>query len=267
MSEDLILKKLDITDLKNLIDLQDKIIADLKEDEQHFILHRTASDFLNALESDSTYVFGLYDGDRLVSQSILSLPKNGDKREISEFLSERKNSELAVYKAVLVDPAYRGRGLMKRMLRTREEAAIMNGRNTAITQIAADNPASWVNALRYGMQITQVGTDPEDGAKVIYLQKRLDGKKEPLLDMAQSFAMPLGQDIHKHVQILFNKMQKLSAEGWVATNLIMDKSGFKLMWHPLEKVSHLKEIAVKKTEPQQTHFTMQNQYGTAHFQR
>ena len=70
-NNELLLKKLDIKDLKSLIDLQDKIIADLKDDEQHFILHRTASDFLNALESDSMYVFGLYDGDRLVSQSIL----------------------------------------------------------------------------------------------------------------------------------------------------------------------------------------------------
>ena len=139
---ELTLKKLDITDLKSLIDLQDKIIADLKPDEQHFILHRTASDFLNALESPSMYVFGLYDNERLVSQSILSLPQNNEKREIAEFLSDIPNDELAVYKAVLVDPEYRGRGLMKRMLRIREDAAILNNRRIAITQIAADNSDS-----------------------------------------------------------------------------------------------------------------------------
>lgn len=229
---ELVLKKLDITDLKSLIDLQDKIIAGFKPDEQHFILHRTASDFLNALESPSTYVFGLYDGNRLVSQSILSLPKDNENREISEFLSENLNSELAVYKAVLVDPQYRGRGLMKRMLRTREEAAILNGRTIAITQIAADNPASWINALQYGMQITKVGYDPEDNAKVIYLQKRLDGRTEPKLNMDKEYALLLGKDIHHQVPILFNKMQKLFEEGWVATDLKLEKNEFKLIWHP-----------------------------------
>ena len=236
-NNELLLKKLDIKDLKSLIDLQDKIIADLKDDEQHFILHRTASDFLNALESDSMYVFGLYDGDRLVSQSILSLPQDNDKREISEFLSNEKNSDLAVYKAVLVDPEYRGRGLMKRMLQIREDAAILNGRRIAITQIAADNPASWINALRYGMQITKVGFDPDDNAKVIYLQKNLDGQKEPKLNMQQEYSMSLGKDIHHQVPVLFNKMQKLSQDGWVATNIKIDKNddSFRLDWHPMIK--------------------------------
>lgn len=249
-NSELTLKKLDITDLKNLIDLQDKIVADLKPDEQHFILHRTASDFLNALESPSMYVFGLYDKKKLVSQSILSLPKNGEKREISEFLSNIPNSELAVYKAVLVDPEYRGRGLMKRMLRTREDAAILNNRRIAITQIAADNPASWVNALRYGMQITKVGFDPEDQAEVIYLQKRLDGIIEPKLNMEQKYAMTLGTNIHRQVPILFNKMQKLSSEGWVATDLVLENDDFKLIWHPLEtsaKRSHSFDLQQTKS--------------------
>ena len=232
---ELTLKKLDITDLKSLIDLQNKIILDLKEDEQHFILHRTASDFLNALESDSTYVFGLYDGDCLVSQSILSLPKDNETREIPEFLSDVPNSKLAVYKAVLVDPKYRGRGLMKKMLRIREETSIMNGRNIAISQIAADNPASWINALRYGMQITRVGYDPEDHAKVVYLQKRLDGKMDPKINLQKKYALSLGKDIHNQVPVLFNKLQKLSSDGWIGTDLCIDDGNFKLMWHPLEQ--------------------------------
>lgn len=228
-NKELILKKLDITDLKNLIDLQDKIIADLKPDEQHFILHRTASEFLKALENKSTYVFGLYDGERLVSQSILSLPQDNEKRELSEFAGEFKNSEIAIYKAVLVDPEYRGMGLMKTMLKTRERTAQMNGRHTAITQIAADNPASWVNAIQYGMQITKVGLDPEDDAKVIYLQKRLDGKIDPILNMDECSFMHLGNDVHKKVPILFNKMQEWSKRGLVGT--VWDKENNVIIWN------------------------------------
>ena len=236
-NHELTLKKLDITDLKNLIDLQDKIISDLRTDEQHFILHRTASDFLNALSSSSTYVFGLYDGDKLVSQSILSLPQDNEERELPEFLSERKNSEIAIYKAVLVDPQYRGRGLMKRMLQIREDTAVLNGRKIAITQIAADNPASWINALQYGMQVTKVGLDPIDNAEVIYLQKRLDGKIEPRLNTQKTFPMLLGKDIHHQVPILFHKMQKLSADGWVATSLTKEKNGYRLIWNPIEETA------------------------------
>jgi len=232
---ELTLKKLDITDLKSLIDLQDKIISGFKEDEQHFILHRTASDFLNALKSDSMFVFGLYDGEQLVSQSILSLPKDNETREIPEFLSDVPNSKLAVYKAVLVDPKYRGRGLMKRMLRIREETSIINGREIAISQIAADNPASWINALKYGMQITKVGYDPDDNAKVIYLQKRLDGNDSLKVNFNKTYALPLGKNIHNQIPILFNKLQKLSNEGWVGTDLQIENGDFKLIWHPLEQ--------------------------------
>lgn len=234
-STELTLKKLDITDLKSLIDLQDKIISGFKEDEQHFILHRTASDFLNALESDSMFVFGLYDGQQLVSQSILSLPKDNEIREIPEFLDDVPNSKLAVYKAVLVDPKYRGRGLMKRMLRIREETSIINGREIAISQIAADNPASWINALRYGMQITKVGYDPDDNAKVIYLQKRLNGKDFLKVDLNKTYALSLGKNIHNQIPVLFNKLQKLSNEGWIGTDLLIENGDFKLIWHPLEK--------------------------------
>lgn len=219
-NKELTLKKLEMSsqDLKNLIDLQDKIIKDLKPDEQHFILHRTIDDFSKSLSCGYMHVFGLYDGERLVSQSILSLPTDDVQREIPEFGGELKNSEIAVFKAVLVDPEYRGHGLMKKMLNIRENVAIASGRKMAITQIAADNPASWVNAMQYGMQITKVAPDPEDGAKVIYLQKRLDGKTDPKISNRKTYKMYLGQDVHKNVPALFNKMMQLSAQGMVGTS-------------------------------------------------
>lgn len=236
----LTLKKLEMNtaDLRSLLDLQDKIIAGFKPDEQHFILHRTIDDFSNALKSDHMYVFGLYDGDRLVSQSILSLPGDHDTRELSEYASDYKNSELAVYKAVLVDPEYRGRGLMKQMLRIREQVAAEHGRKIAITQIAADNPASWVNAIQYGMQITKVGYDPEDGAKVIYLQKNLEARPGASHPQTQGYSLSLGSDVHKNVPALFNKMMKLSEEGMIGTT--WDKQTNSIIWYPSAGVSQNK---------------------------
>ncbi|MBQ8661009.1 MAG: GNAT family N-acetyltransferase [Alphaproteobacteria bacterium] len=236
----LTLKKLEMNtaDLRSLLDLQDKIIAGFKPDEQHFILHRTIDDFSNALKSDHMYVFGLYDGDRLVSQSILSLPGDRDTRDLPEFAGEYKNSELAVFKAVLVDPEYRGRGLMKQMLKIREQVAAEHGRKIAITQIAADNPASWVNAIQYGMQITKVGFDPEDNAKVIYLQKRLDGKA-PIPSEQNAYRLSLGSDVHKNVPALFNKMMKLSAAGMIGS--AWDKQNNQIIWYPSATAARIKK--------------------------
>ncbi len=233
-------------DLHSLVDLQDKIIAGFKPDEQHFILHRTLDDFSNALKSDHMYVFGLFDKNRLVSQSILSLPGNNDKRELEEFAFQRPNEDLAVYKAVLVDPQYRGRGLMKRMLKIREEVAISAGRKLAITQIAADNPASWVNAIQYGMNIARVDYDPEDNAKVIYLQKSLDGSTDYNLDMSRPYVLSLGTDVHKNVPILFNKMMKLSNDGFVGTG--WDKDNNSIVWYPRVEIRQPIDMMLKSDE-------------------
>ena len=226
--------KMNTADLRSLLDLQDKIIAGFKPDEQHFILHRTIDDFSNALKSNHMHVFGLYDNDRLVSQSILSLPDDDSPRDLLEYAGEYKNSELAVFKAVLVDPDYRGHGLMKQMLRIREQVAAEHGRKLAITQIAADNPASWVNAIQYGMRITKVGFDPEDNAKVIYLQKRLNAKAEPLPERG-AFRLALGRDVHKNVPALFNKMMMLSERGFIGAQ--WDKQNNCIIWYPSSPIS------------------------------
>ena len=184
---------------------------------------------MQALESPSTCVFGLFDGKKLVSQSILSLPKEDEERELAEFLPDHSNSELAIYKAVLVDSEYRGHGLMKRMLQIREDTAILNNRSIAITQIAADNPASWINALRHGMQITKVGFDPYDQAEVIYLQKKIgQSTTEQNAYAGSTYSMKLGSNIHMQVPLLFNKMQELSKRGMIGVS--WDAQNNALIW-------------------------------------
>ena len=61
--------------------------------------------------------------------------------------------------------------------------------------------------------------------------------------------MPLGNDIHHQVPVIFNKMQKLSLDGWVATDIRIDDSGFKLIWHLKEGIQKSKTRA-KSTQQQ-----------------
>jgi len=225
------IKELTPKDLANLLKLQDKIIGNFAEDEQHFILKRTAEDFLKAINSDHSFVLGMYDveGKNLISQSILSLPKDDEERDIPEYCSHYKNSDIAVFKAVMVDPDYRGNKIMGRMLKLREDIAKINKRSIAISQIAADNPSSWINALRSGMKVTKVGLDPEDDAKVVYLKKALNNDEVVKYNKNDSYNLDLSGDVHKKANIVFNKMVNLSNKGYIG--LDWDKENHSIKWY------------------------------------
>ena len=127
MSKKLEVKELNIENLADVLKLQDKIIAGLKEDEKHFILKRSVEDFMHALNSENTHMIGVFDGDKLVAQSIFDFPQNGQRRDMPEFASNIVNDDLVIYKATLVDVDYRGLGLMRELLAYRENA-IFQGR-------------------------------------------------------------------------------------------------------------------------------------------
>ena len=169
----LTLKKLDIANLQDVMSLQTRIISNLHPDEQHFILHRTEKDYLKSLSGTSSNMLGVFDNDKLIAQIIYALPQNGEQRDMPEFKSDIPNNELVIYEAILVDSSYRGGSLMKKMLEYIEENLIDENRTHSIIQIAIDNPASWINALKHGMSITKVDKDPADGVKVIYLEKEI----------------------------------------------------------------------------------------------
>ena len=228
----LTVKKLDISHLADVMHLQEKIIQGLHPDEQHFILHRTAEDYMKCVEGKSDNMLGVFDENKLIAQAVFKLPHNEEQRDMPEFKSEMENKDLVIYEAILVDPAYRGASLMKRMLEYIEAHAIDQGRTHAIIQIAVDNPASWINALHYGMSITKVDLDPEDNAKVIYLEKAISHKPSPSVRPANNnadvYSMYLGDNIHTKIPTLFNKMQYLIQSGYKGTSL--NKETKSLIW-------------------------------------
>ena len=233
MSYKLKIKDLNIEHLADVLKLQDKIIAGLHEDEKHFILKRSVEDFMKALDSETTHMVGVFDGDKLVAQSIFEFPKNGQKRDLEEFAYDVVNDDLVIYKATLVDMDYRGQGLMSSLLDYREKKAKQAGKKVAINQIAIDNPASWINALKNGMSIRKIDNDPEDGAKVLYLQKELDKQYDEAVDEKNEFSMYIGKDIHKEIPALFNKMRYFVAKGYRGIKL--DKQTNSIVWAKSEE--------------------------------
>ncbi|MDR1694052.1 MAG: GNAT family N-acetyltransferase [Lactobacillaceae bacterium] len=226
--KELKIKKLNINDLDSMVVLQKKINDNLAEDEKHFILPKSRQEFYKALKNDNYFIAGVFDGEKLVAQSTLGLPKDNEKRDLSEFAGDYSNSEIAIYKTIIVDPEYRKHGLMKHMLEYFETLDEVKERKLAIIQIAADNPASWINAMKHGMEITKVSEDPDDSAQVLYLQKSIDGTPVKNIDYNNGYKLSLGSDIHKNAPVLFNKMCKLS-ETMVGGK--WDKESKSIVWY------------------------------------
>ncbi len=231
----LIVKKLNTTNLQDVMHLQERIISGLHPDEQHFILHRTEGDYLKSLEGTSSNMLGVFDADKLIAQVVYGTPQDNEPRDMPEFKTNTPNSNLVIYEAILVDPAYRGSSLMKKMLEYIETNAIDEGRKHSIIQIAVDNPASWINALHHGMSITKVDLDPSDGVKVIYLEKEIKSeknKKHYIQDNKKTYSMYLGENIHKKIPSLFMKMQYLISKGYKGVSL--NKETQSLIWQQEE---------------------------------
>lgn len=245
----LTIKKLDGSNLQDVMYLQQKIIVGLHPDEQHFILHRTESDYMKSLNGTDSNMLGVFDGDELIAQTVYATPQNDQTRDMPEFKSNIPNENLVIYEAILVDPAYRGSSLMKKMLEYIENNAIDSSRTHAIIQIAVDNPASWINALHHGMAITKVDLDPSDGVKVIYLEKNIKSEESSLFiqDNKKTYSMFLGENIHKKIPSLFMKMQHLISKGYHGISL--DKEKQSLIWQKDEFQTNIMDfgfIAKKK---------------------
>lgn len=239
-------RKLNSQNLKDVMQLQQKIIAGLHPDEQHFILHRTAKEYEKTLNGTSTNMLGVFDGGTLIAQAVYNMPEAGETRDMPEFKTHTPNEDLVIYEAILVDPAYRGSSLMKKMLGYIEEHAVDSGRKHSIIQIAVDNPASWINALHHGMSITKVDLDPYDGVKVIYLEKeiRRETPKILLQDNNKTYSMYLGSNIHQKIPSLFMKMQYLISKGYHGVSL--NKETQCLIWQKEEAVNILNLTAQMK---------------------
>ncbi|MDD4557076.1 MAG: hypothetical protein PHE89_07125 [Alphaproteobacteria bacterium] len=203
-------KRLKPENIHDVVALQETIVQNLHPDEQHFIIKKSEQDFMKTLKNDNNYVLGVYDHDKLVAQSILSLPQNYQEREMPEYEGNHQNEDIAIYKSILVNPHYRKHGLMKKMLETFETLDSVKQRKVALIQIAVDNPASWINAMKHGMHISKVAHDPEDDAMVIYLKKDLQKKQDAKESAKGDYHLKIDDKILHHPEILFQKMQKLS---------------------------------------------------------
>ena len=208
-------KPLTVGDLPAIMALQQKIIDALPPHQKDFIIGRTPDDFKHLLTPPSG-LYGCFDGDKLVAQMAYDLPTTRHVGTYPEFKPNIGAEKLIVFEAILVDPAYRGHGLMQRMLaKVGDMLHEQNPKRTyAIMQIASANLASWKSALHDGMNITKVAKDPQDGTPCFYLEKNMKFSKTSMATPA--FYVNL-ENYPPQSPAFFQYMRTLYKHGYIGT--------------------------------------------------
>jgi len=221
------LKPLTLQDLPAIITLQGKILEALPPHQKDFVVHRSEEDFKKLLTQPSG-LYGCFDGDKLIAQMAYDLPLGRHAGTYPEFKSTVPAKKLIVFEAILVDPAYRGHGLMQRMLaKVGDMLHEQNPERTyAIMQIASANLASWKSALHDGMNITKVAKDPQDGTPCFYLEKNMKFSKTSMA--TPTFYVNL-ENYPPQSPLFFQYMRTLYKHGYIGTGYDKKLNGITLM--------------------------------------
>ncbi len=180
--------------------LQNDIAKALEEEENsNFIVPKTKEQFERNID-DKGRMIGIFvekeDGaERLIAQSVLSLPKDGMENNLCDFKPPYKNSEIALLESGAVHPEFRGNGLQAKMVDMRAKIAKKIGRKQLYSEIAKNNIYSWSVLLKYNMVLVSAGVDASDGCELYYAHKDLtkdDMKKNQYKKvlMANPFEFP-----------------------------------------------------------------------------
>lgn len=158
-----------------MIALQDKILADLPKDKQHYIVRKTEDAFAK-FTSGPYHAIGYLAHGQLVAQALVAFVHPDDKArhltespEAMQIIKSRK--PYGVLEGILVCPEHRQQQLMKNMVNSGIGLLrIKNHTLPVYSEVAQGNEASRKGFERNKFQIIASGEDPDDGCKLWYMQ-------------------------------------------------------------------------------------------------
>lgn len=177
-----------------------------KENHLNFIVPKTREQFEKKID-DSGRMVGVFikksDGsEKLIAQSVLSLPKDGSEHGLCDYNPPYKNSEIALLESGAVHPEFRGNGLQAKMVDMRAKIAKKMGRKHLYSEVAKDNKYSWGVLINYNMILKAAGVDKSDGCELYYAHKDLT--KEDVLKDKYNMALMVNP-----MEYPFEKQKKL----------------------------------------------------------
>lgn len=163
-----------------IMDLQDRVYKDLKEEDKNFIVLKSREFFENHLNGGHP-IIGVISGDKVIAQSVIRIPNAKDpKTGMSDMphLSDMPIDSITVIQGVLCDPEHRGNKLMQSMVSHWLSWAGQCGRSNAVAEIEIRNHHSWSVFLEAGLWLVSIGYDKSDGSTVYNVHQELpeDGK-------------------------------------------------------------------------------------------
>ena len=154
--------------------------------EQSFLIPKSAAE-LSGNTIQPNYVTGLLNSaNRLVGVGFLRLINSGSTtfltptsstRQLNDHLDRLPYGYAAVIGTVMVDPEYRQRGLMSRMLSDLLVAAQDRKVTELYSEVATLNQASAKGFLHHGFRCVAEGQDPDDGTPLQFYHLRLSNRR------------------------------------------------------------------------------------------
>jgi GNAT superfamily N-acetyltransferase len=163
-------------DLPSLLDLQSRVVADLKsKNKLHYIVPRTADYFKEHLSSPHK-IIGLKDNGVFIAQAIYHNKKSfiaKDDIGLKHLARIQHNDSISILQGALVDPDFQGQGLMKKIIEHWMLWAQNNGYHHALARTEVSHKASQNSFFHHGFDIVDTIIDARDGASVHVLYRSL----------------------------------------------------------------------------------------------
>ena len=159
------------SDLSALIRLRDEVLQSLpvedmyvrEADEMHFLLSHLGVSAIGQsgkqCQGGGGVTLGIFDREHLVAYGMLGLPGGNDPDHLGCFLdlSPEVRARTAYLTSCMVDPAYRGRSLQRRLLAARMSLAQTMGKTFCVAMVSLHNEVSRRNMMQQGLRVSWVG--------------------------------------------------------------------------------------------------------------
>jgi ribosomal protein S18 acetylase RimI-like enzyme len=151
-----------------ILSLQDQVYAGLSQQERAYLLPKDRAFFEKHFLSGNI-VLGVVHNNQLIAQSIIVNPTDENPKSgmTDLHMKQVRPQDMSVLQGVVVDPNFRGNGLMSIMVAAWTVAAAQMGRKSAVAEVAAGNHYSWAVFLKEGLCIQSIGEDKSDNT-VLY---------------------------------------------------------------------------------------------------
>ena len=165
-----------VDDLEPSYDLQAHVLGSLSPQDRYYIVPKTRAHMAEYLEGIDEAALCVLEIDGQQAGQLIVRPRataHERARHAQAFTAcgNRQLGEYLLVQGALIDPAWRGRHLLRLMLQALAKNAFLLGGEALLARIVPPNMPSWISFLEAGFIIAAAARDPDDERQVFYLYK------------------------------------------------------------------------------------------------